>query len=71
MPKMTGLEAAKIIHQRFPEIRIIMTTARMPDGPAQAKDAGAVAVLVKPCTSEDLFLLFEVFCGLSRFDTPS
>ena len=48
-----------------------MTTARMPDGPAQAKDAGAVAVLVKPCTSEDLFLLFEVFCGLSRFDTPS
>ena len=54
MPEMTGLEAVKIMSQKFTNIKIIMTTARMPEGHAQAKEAGAVAVLVKPFSGAEL-----------------
>ncbi len=59
MPKMTGLEAAEFIHQRFPEIKIIMTTARIPEGPIQATKAGAVAVLVKPFSKAELISVIQ------------
>jgi DNA-binding NarL/FixJ family response regulator len=63
MPKMTGLEAAKIICERFPEIKIIMTTSRGKDAPAQAMEAGAVAVLVKPFSASELISIIRSVCG--------
>jgi YesN/AraC family two-component response regulator len=53
MPVMDGLEATRIIKDRWPEVKVIMLTM-YPSHQAEALAAGADAFLVKGCTAEDL-----------------
>lgn len=55
MPNMSGVEAAKRLRDTCPETKVIAFTAE--DHEAYARDmlnAGACAVLLKPCSLEDL-----------------
>ena len=53
MPVMDGLEATRIIKDRWPEVKVIVLTM-YPSHQAEALAAGADAFLVKGCTAEDL-----------------
>jgi DNA-binding NarL/FixJ family response regulator len=53
MPIMDGLEAPRVIKDRWPEVRIIMLTM-YPAYRARALAAGADECLIKGCPPEDL-----------------
>jgi two-component system, NarL family, response regulator NreC len=53
MPVTNGLEATRIIKDRWPEVKIIVLTM-YPSHQAEALAAGADAFLVKGCAAEDL-----------------
>jgi DNA-binding NarL/FixJ family response regulator len=53
MPLIDGLEATRIIKDRWPKVKVIMLTM-YPSHQAEALAAGADAFLVKGCTAEDL-----------------
>ena len=53
MPLIDGLEATRIIKNRWPEVKVIVLTM-YPSNQAEALAAGADAFLVKGCTAEDL-----------------
>ena len=58
MPEMNGLEATRIIKDRWPEVRVIMLTLH-PSYQSDALAAGADAFLLKGCEAEEL--LEEIF----------
>jgi DNA-binding NarL/FixJ family response regulator len=53
MPLIDGLEATRIIKDRWPEVKVIVLTM-YPTHQAEALAAGADAFLVKGCPAEDL-----------------
>ncbi len=53
MPAISGLEATRIIKERWPTIKIIVLTL-YPDYQSQARQAGADAFLVKGCCMEEI-----------------
>jgi DNA-binding NarL/FixJ family response regulator len=53
MPAISGLDATRIIKERWPEIKIIILTL-YPDYLDQAQQAGADAFLVKGCSMEEI-----------------
>jgi DNA-binding NarL/FixJ family response regulator len=53
MPVMDGLEATRVIKDKWPEVKIIVLTM-YPAYRAQALAAGADACLIKGCPPEDL-----------------
>jgi DNA-binding NarL/FixJ family response regulator len=53
MPVMDGLEATRIIKDRWPEVKVVVLTM-YPSHQAEAFAAGADAFLVKGCKAEDL-----------------
>jgi len=53
MPLIDGLEATRLIKDRWPEVKVIILTM-YPFHQAEALAAGADAFLVKGCTAEDL-----------------
>ena len=53
MPLIDGLEATRVIKDRWPEVKVIVLTM-YPSHQAEALAAGADAFLVKGCTAEDL-----------------
>jgi DNA-binding NarL/FixJ family response regulator len=53
MPVMDGLEATRLIKDRWPEVKIVILTL-YPTYRAQARAAGADAFLVKGCQPEEL-----------------
>jgi len=53
MPVTDGLEATRIIKDRWPEVKIIVLTM-YPSHQAEALAAGADVFLVKGCSAEDL-----------------
>jgi DNA-binding NarL/FixJ family response regulator len=56
MPVMDGVEATKQIHERFPDVKvIILTTFDDNDDVINALKSGAVGYLMKDVTSEKLF----------------
>ena len=65
MPQMDGLQAAKEIRVRFPEIAIIMLTSSERDGHLyEAVQLGVAGYLLKSLDAEELFdLLLGVTCG--------
>jgi DNA-binding NarL/FixJ family response regulator len=64
MPQMDGLEAAKEIHARYPEIAIIMLTSSERDGHLyEAVQAGVSGYLLKSLDASELFDLLE---GVTR-----
>jgi DNA-binding NarL/FixJ family response regulator len=64
MPEMDGLQAAKIIHERFPEVAIVMLTSSERDGHLyEAVKIGVSGYLLK---SLDASELFELLAGVSK-----
>jgi DNA-binding NarL/FixJ family response regulator len=53
MPLIDGLEATRIIKDRWPEVKVVVLTM-YPSHQAEAFAAGADAFLVKGCPAEDL-----------------
>lgn len=53
MPVVSGLEATRVIKERWPEIKIIILTL-YPDYQVPAQQAGADAFLVKGCPMEEI-----------------
>jgi DNA-binding NarL/FixJ family response regulator len=53
MPVMDGLEATRLIKERWPEVKVIVLTT-YPEYQAYALAAGADAFLVKGCPAEEL-----------------
>lgn len=67
MPQLDGLQAAKEIHERFPEIAIIMLTSSERDGHLyEAVQAGVSGYLLKSLDANELFDLLE---GVTRGET--
>ena len=64
MPVMDGLEATRIIKERWPGVKVIVLTIYA-DYRAEALTAGADAFLVKGCPAEELLkaILTSESCG--------
>ena len=55
MPRLTGVEATKVIHLRYPEVAVLMLTMHADDDVvASAIRAGAVGYLVKSCSTGEI-----------------
>ena len=55
MPKINGLEALKIVKDKFPSIKVIMVTGyRSVEIATEATKNGASGYIVKPFKSEDI-----------------
>jgi DNA-binding NarL/FixJ family response regulator len=69
MPRMDGVEATKLIHRSFPEIKIVMLTTFDDDEYVHfAVKYGAVGYLMKNMTPEDLVLSLQaVIRGATLF----
>ncbi|WKZ37378.1 MAG: response regulator transcription factor [Anaerolineales bacterium] len=60
MPQMDGLQAAKEIHERFPQIAIVMLTSSEKDGHLyEAVQIGAAGYLLKSLDANELFDLLN------------
>jgi DNA-binding NarL/FixJ family response regulator len=60
MPQMDGLEAAKVIHERFPNIAIVMLTSSEKDGHLyEAVQVGVSGYLLKSLDANELFDLLN------------
>jgi DNA-binding NarL/FixJ family response regulator len=56
MPQMDGLQAAKIIHSRFPKIAVVILTSSEKDGHLyEAVQSGVAGYLLKSLDAEELF----------------
>ena len=53
MPQMDGVEATRLIKERWPEIRVVLLTVHA-GYRAEALAAGADAFLIKGCSREEL-----------------
>lgn len=53
MPVMDGLQATRIIKQRWPQVKVIVLTIYI-DCAARAHQAGADAFLIKGCSTEEM-----------------
>ena len=69
MPKMNGIEAAKIISQRFPNCKIlILSSHESPEYVQQIIAAGADGYILKSTPAEDLITAIQSVCkGYSYF----
>ncbi|MDR2620800.1 MAG: response regulator [Propionibacteriaceae bacterium] len=65
MPKMTGIEAARIIASERIAPVVILTAFSQRDLVEQARDAGAMAYVVKPFDASDLVPAIEI--AMARF----
>jgi PAS domain S-box-containing protein len=71
MPKLNGVEATRIIHNDWPEIRIIGLSMFEEAERAQAmRDAGAVDYITKSGPAEDLINVIRTSIGTSK-DRPT
>lgn len=60
MPKMSGLEATKIIREKYPHLPIIAQTAfALAEDEKMAMEAGCTAYISKPINKEELFELIN------------
>jgi two-component system, response regulator PdtaR len=63
MPGMTGLEAARIINEERLAATLVLTAFSQRELITEARDAGALAYLVKPFNRADLVPAIEVALG--------
>jgi DNA-binding NarL/FixJ family response regulator len=67
MPHMDGLEAAKIVHARFPKIAVVMLTSSEKDGHLyEAVQVGAAGYLLKSLDANELF---DLLSGVTNGET--
>jgi DNA-binding NarL/FixJ family response regulator len=59
MPRMSGIEASKMIHSKYPAISIIFVSAD-DSAKERAKEAGARIFVSKPITAHDLIRALSV-----------
>jgi DNA-binding NarL/FixJ family response regulator len=60
MPQMDGLQAAKIIHARFPKIAVVILTSSEKDGHLyEAVQSGVAGYLLKSLDAEELFSMIN------------
>lgn len=60
MPQMDGLQAAKIIHSRFPKIAVVILTSSEKDGHLyEAVQSGVAGYLLKSLDAEELFSMIN------------
>ena len=60
MPQLDGLQAAKIIHARFPKIAIVILTSSEKDGHLyEAVQSGVAGYLLKSLDAEELFSMIN------------
>lgn len=64
LPGMSGLEATRVVHERFPATRVAIVSAHEKfDYAQQALRAGAVDCLLKPIRPEQLEALLQKLCA--------
>jgi DNA-binding NarL/FixJ family response regulator len=64
MPEMDGLQAARIIHERFPEVAIVMLTSSERDGHLyEAVKIGVAGYLLKSLDANELF---DLLAGVNK-----
>lgn len=60
MPQMDGLQAAKVIHERFPKTAVVILTSSEKDGHLyEAVQSGVSGYLLKSLDAEDLFNMIK------------
>jgi two-component system, NarL family, nitrate/nitrite response regulator NarL len=60
MPQLDGLQAAKIIHARFPKIAVVILTSSEKDGHLyEAVQSGVAGYLLKSLDAEELFSMIN------------
>jgi DNA-binding NarL/FixJ family response regulator len=71
LPKQNGIEATRIIHQNFPETKILMLTAFGYDEWVKAAmQNGAVGYLLKDISSDELLSAIRAACNGMRIVSP-
>jgi PAS domain S-box-containing protein len=71
MPSMNGIQATRIINQKYPEIRIIgLSMFEKGEQETAMREAGAVEYLAKSGPSEDLIRAIRACIGKGQFRTP-
>jgi DNA-binding NarL/FixJ family response regulator len=71
MPRMTGLEAAKVIHQRLPAVKMVLLTMNQdPDYAAEAFRIGVQGYLLKNSAGSELNACLKAVSGGARYLTP-
>jgi DNA-binding response OmpR family regulator len=60
MPGLNGLELARRVRHRHPEVRVILTSAyHLTERQVERADVGAIAFVPKPYAMEDLLLFLR------------
>lgn len=62
MPRLTGLEATRILKQRWPDTKVVALTL-YPECELDARLAGADTVLMKGCTAAQLVSTIRTVAG--------
>jgi serine phosphatase RsbU (regulator of sigma subunit)/DNA-binding NarL/FixJ family response regulator len=71
MPVLNGIAAAQLIHQRWPEIQVILMSNFVEKGLAQtAQEAGASGYLIKDITAEELIAAIRKIHQERQLITP-
>lgn len=61
MPGMDGLEASKLIKERFPSIKIVMCTANFQDAVRDTASLGGLHFISKPVTDKNIQEAIDFF----------
>jgi DNA-binding NarL/FixJ family response regulator len=70
MPRMTGLEAAKVLQERQPEVKIVLLTMNQdPDYAAEAFRIGVQGYLLKTSAGSELSACLKAVSGGARYLT--
>lgn len=71
MPRMTGLEAAKVLHERQPEVKIVLLTMNQdPDFAAESFRIGVHGYLLKNSAGSELGVCLKAVGRGARYLTP-
>jgi DNA-binding NarL/FixJ family response regulator len=71
MPRMSGLEAGRVIRKQLPAVKLVLFTMNQdPDYAAEAFRAGVQGYLLKNSAGSELALCLKAVCSGQRYLTP-